>query len=79
LSKGVTVHVVVTGGRPAVLTVDGEVQAELASGDEVVVEASPRVTCFARVQEQTYFYKTLVARLVPRNHAADYEYSNLGL
>jgi NAD+ kinase len=76
LSEGVTVHVVVTGGRPAVLTVDGEVQAELESGDEVVVEASPHVTCFARVQEQTYFYKTLVARLVPRSHAADYQSSN---
>lgn len=76
LSEGVTVHVVVTGGRPAVLTVDGEVQAELESGDEVVVEASPHVTCFARVQEKTYFYKTLVARLVPRNHIAENESSN---
>jgi NAD+ kinase len=73
LSEGVMVHVIVIGGRPAVLTVDGEVHAELASGDEVVVEASPHVTCFARVQEQTYFYKTLVARLVPRNHAVDSE------
>ena len=76
LSEGVRVHVIVTGDRPAVLTVDGEVQAELESGDEVVVEASPHVTCFARVQEQTYFYKTLVARLVPRNHAVDSESSN---
>jgi NAD+ kinase len=73
LSEGVTVHVVVTGARPAVLTVDGEVKAELKSGDDVVVEASPHVTCFARVQEQTYFYKTLVARLVPRNHILDSE------
>lgn len=76
LSEGVMVHVIVTGDRPAVLTVDGEVQAELESGDEVVVEASPHVTCFARVQEQTYFYKTLVARLVPRNHVVDSESSN---
>ena len=67
LSEGVTVHIVVTGGRPAVLTVDGEVQAELESGDEVLVEASPHVARFARVRERTYFYKTLVARLVPRN------------
>ncbi len=67
LSEGVTVRIVVTGGRPAVLTVDGEIQAELESGDEVKVEASPHVARFARVQEQTYFYKTLVARLVPRN------------
>jgi len=67
LSEGVTVRIVITGGRPAVLTVDGDVQAELASGDEVLVEASPHVARFARVQERTYFYKTLVARLVPRN------------
>ena len=67
LSEGVMVRIAVAGGRPAVLTVDGEVQAELESGDEVIVEASPHVARFARVQEQTYFYKTLVARLVPRD------------
>jgi len=67
LSEGVTVRIIVAGGRPAVLTVDGEVHAEMESGDEVVVEASPHVARFARVQERTYFYKTLVARLVPRN------------
>ncbi|RLC62935.1 MAG: NAD(+) kinase, partial [Chloroflexota bacterium] len=67
LAEGVTVHITVTGGRPAVLTVDGEMQAELESGDEVVVEASPHVARFARVRERTYFYKTLVARLVPRD------------
>ena len=68
LDEGVTVRITVTDGRPAVLTVDGEVQAELESGDEVTVGASPYVARFARVHERTYFYKTLVARLVPRNH-----------
>jgi NAD+ kinase len=67
LSEGVTVRIVVTGDRPAVLTVDGEVRAELRNRDEVTVAAGPHVARFARVQEQTYFYKTLVARLVPRN------------
>lgn len=69
LSEGVTVHIIVTGGRPAVLTVDGRVYAELRDGDEVTVAASPHAARFARVQEQTYFYKTLVARLSPRNQA----------
>lgn len=69
LSEGVTVHISVTGGRPAVLTVDGEVQAEMESGDEVTVEASTHTARFARVQERTYFYKTLLARLVPRDQA----------
>lgn len=71
LAEGVTVRIVVVGGRPAVLTVDGQVQARLESGDEVMVEASPHVACFARVQERTYFYKTLVTRLVPRNQIPD--------
>ena len=70
LSEGVTVRIVVAGGRPAVLTVDGEVKAELVDGDEVIVGASPYTARFARVQEQTYFYKTLVERLVPRDHAS---------
>jgi len=67
LAEGVTVHITITGERPAVLTVDGNVQAELESGDEVAVEASPHTARFARVRERTYFYKTLVARLVPRD------------
>ena len=73
LSEGVTVRILVTGGRPAVLTVDGEVHAELDSGDEVTVEASPHVARFARVRERTYFYKTLVERLVPRNQIQNLE------
>ena len=67
LSEGVQVRIVVGPGRPAVLTVDGTVQSTLGGGDEVLVAASPNVARFARVQEQNYFYKTLVARLVPRH------------
>jgi NAD+ kinase len=72
LSEGVTVRIVVAGGRSAVLTVDGEVQAELESGDEVMAEASSHMARFARVREKTYFYKTLVERLVPRNQVSDF-------
>lgn len=67
LAEGVTVRVIVLGGRPAVLTVDGQIEEELESGDVVSVEASPHVTRFARVKERTYFYKTLVSRLAPRD------------
>jgi NAD+ kinase len=67
LAEGVTVHITVVGERSAVLTVDGNVQAELEGGDEVAVEASPHTARFARVRERTYFYKTLVNRLVPRD------------
>jgi NAD+ kinase len=67
LAEGVTVRITVVGRRPAVLMVDGQAKAELRNRDVVTVEASPHVARFARVREQTYFYKTLVSRLVPRN------------
>ncbi len=67
LAEGVTVRITVVGRRPAVLMVDGQPEAELENRDVVSVEASPYVARFARVREQTYFYKTLVKRLVPRN------------
>jgi NAD+ kinase len=67
LAEGVTVRITVVGRRPAVLTVDGQPETELRNRDVVSVEASPEVARFARVREQTYFYKTLVNRLVPRN------------
>jgi NAD+ kinase len=73
LAEGVTVRIAIGSGRTAVLSVDGQVQTELESGDTVTVKASPHVTRFARVQERTYFYKTLVARLVPRNQAINLE------
>jgi NAD+ kinase len=69
LSEGSAVRIVIVG-RPAVLTVDGEVKAELVDGDEVTVGASPYTARFARVQEQTYFYKTLLERLSPRDHTS---------
>lgn len=67
LAEGVTVEIAVMGRRAAHLMVDGQSQAELDRGDVVTVEASANVARFARVREQTYFYKTLVKRLVPRN------------
>ena len=66
LAEGVRVRVVVRGHSPASLIVDGEVVAELGPGEAVEVEASPRVARFARVRERDYFYRTLMARLVPR-------------
>jgi NAD kinase len=67
LSEGVRVRITVESERPAVLTVDGRVMSALSQGDEVTVAASPNVALFARVQERTYFYKTLVSRLVPQH------------
>lgn len=67
LAEGVTVRITVASRRPAVLMVDGRPDAKLQSRDTVRVEAGPRAARFARVRERTYFYKTLLSRLVPRN------------
>jgi NAD+ kinase len=66
LAEGVQVQVIVHGHSPAALTLDGETIVELAAGDLVHVGASPHVARFARVRERDYFYRTLMARLVPR-------------
>ncbi len=66
LAEGACVEVTVRGHSPAALTLDGERVADLAPGDTVQVEASPHVARFARVRERDYFYRTLMARLVPR-------------
>ncbi|MGD2104504.1 MAG: NAD(+)/NADH kinase [Anaerolineae bacterium] len=66
LAEGVTVRITVVGRRPAVLMVDGQAEAALEYRDVVQVEASTHAARFARVRERTYFYKTLVKRLVPR-------------
>jgi len=67
LAEGVRVRVVVHGYSPAALILDGETMAELVAGDVVQVGASPHVARFARVRERDYFYRTLTARLVPKD------------
>lgn len=66
LAEGVRVQVVVRGRSPATLILDGERVVELAPGDSVEVGSSPHTARFARVRERDYFYRTLMARLVPR-------------
>lgn len=63
LSRGVTVRVQVFTDHTAVLTVDGQLEVELADGDEVVLSASPYVGRFVRLHERNYFYRTLMERL----------------
>lgn len=66
LAEGVRVEVVVRGHSPAVLTLDGQRTVDLEVGDVVRVGASEHVARFARVRERDYFYRTLMARLVPK-------------
>jgi NAD+ kinase len=65
LSEGVVVDLRISTDHEAILTVDGQFALALADGDQVVVRASAHQARFARVQERTYFYKTLMARLRP--------------
>ncbi|MBE0415995.1 MAG: NAD(+)/NADH kinase [Dehalococcoidia bacterium] len=50
----------------AMLSIDGQIDLELESGDAVRVRLSPHVTRFLRAQPPTFFYSTLMERLVPR-------------
>jgi NAD+ kinase len=63
LSKGATVCVQVSTDHTAVLTIDGQFEIEVSNDDEVIMSASPSVGRFVRLQEKTYFYRTLMHRL----------------
>jgi len=65
LSEGAVVDLHISTDHEAILTVDGQFALALEDGDQVVVRASPYLARFARVQERTYFYRTLLARLRP--------------
>ncbi len=65
LAEGAVVELRISTDHEAILTVDGQFALTLSDGDQVVVRASPYHARFARVQERTYFYKTLIARLRP--------------
>ena len=65
LSQGSVVEMVVNTDHQAILTNDGQDEVTLKSGDRVVVQASPNVAKFARVQPRNYFYHTLMSRMKP--------------
>jgi len=63
LAQGARVRLEVDTDHQAILTVDGQFEVALANGDQVVVQASPYTSQFVRLQEETYFYHTLMERL----------------
>ncbi len=63
LSQGTQVRMQVFSDHQIILTVDGQFEVELRSGDEVVVGVSPNTAKFLRVQRQDYFYRNLMGRL----------------
>jgi NAD+ kinase len=68
LAKGSTVSVEVSTDHTAMLTIDGQFEVELQHEDTVVIKASPYQAFFIRMQEPTYFYRTLMARLRPAGY-----------
>lgn len=63
LPEGARVTMRIESPNPPILTIDGQNDYELQNEDVVEVEASPTVARFARLEEKTYFYRTLVNRL----------------
>jgi NAD kinase len=47
----------------AILSLDGQVESQLISGEGVIVKVSPHVTRFLRIQPRNYFYNSLELRL----------------
>lgn len=50
----------------AMLSMDGQIDLALESGDTVRVRLSPHVARFLRVQPPTFFYSILMEKLVPK-------------
>ncbi len=63
LARGSSVTVVAHTEHEAVISGDGAIEEPLLDGDRIVVEASPHVARFVRVQDPNYFYRTLMARM----------------
>jgi len=63
LPQGVSVELQVFTDHQAILTVDGQFLVEMETGDIVRIAASPYQAHFVRLQDRTYFYRTLMDRL----------------
>jgi len=63
LSEGAKVEIRVSTDHRAILTVDGQIHAELEDADRVIIGASPHTCRFVRLQDRAYFYRNLMKRL----------------
>ena len=66
LDGSATVEVVIRTGHQGVLTLDGQLIAELTDGDRIITRASEHTSSFVRVGERDYFYRSLLDRLEPK-------------
>lgn len=68
LARGAQVDIEPTpdSRQPVVLTVDGQVMAELGPQQHVRITSAAPVSRFVRLRERNYFYRSLLERLEPR-------------
>jgi NAD+ kinase len=57
------VELTVTTTHEAMLSIDGQTEIQLNSGDKVIIKLSPYTAKFLRAQSRSYFYKHLEAKL----------------
>jgi NAD+ kinase len=70
LARGSTVTIIVHTDYEAVLSGDGAIEHPLNNADRIIIEAGPHAARFVRVQEPSYFYRTLMERM-GKNPAAE--------
>jgi NAD+ kinase len=70
LARGSTVTIIVHMEHEAVISGDGAIEHPLHDGDRIIIEAGPHSARFVRVQDPTYFYRTLMERM-GKNPAAE--------
>jgi NAD+ kinase len=63
LHQEATVSLQVETDHEAVITADGQDAIALQDGDEVLIDRHPYESCFARVDQPSYFYHRLMQRL----------------
>ena len=63
LPAGAELRLKVTTTHEAMLSIDGQVELPLSSGDEVRVKRSPHVARFLRIRPKDYFYSYVESRL----------------
>ncbi len=64
LDHGTVVDMIVRTDHHAIMSADGQTEIELQSGDQIRVQASRQTAKFIRMQERSYFYRNITARLV---------------
>lgn len=58
-----TIKLKVSTSHEAMFSIDGQVESQLRSGNEITIKLSPYKARFLRLQPESYFYKSLESRL----------------